>query len=145
MTPIIIAIVVIVFLIIVSIISIYNGLVKLRNNREGAFANIDVQLKQRHDLIPQLVATVKGYSEHEKTLLENITAARTAAMNVTTKDETPSKEDTNVKDGTDSEEEKSAVDLDNEKAENSDQESQKGDITPKPDIPANMQEKKEEN
>lgn len=84
MTPIIIAIVVIVFLIIVSIISIYNGLVKLRNNREGAFANIDVQLKQRHDLIPQLVATVKGYSEHEKTLLENITAARTAAMNVTT-------------------------------------------------------------
>lgn len=41
------------------IISLYNSLVKLRNNRENAFADIDVQLKQRHDLIPQLVATVK--------------------------------------------------------------------------------------
>ena len=44
----------------------YNSLVKLRNNRENAFANIDVQLKQRHDLIPQLVATVKGYATHER-------------------------------------------------------------------------------
>lgn len=48
------------------IISLYNSLVKLRNNRENAFADIDVQLKQRHDLIPQLVATVKGYAAHEK-------------------------------------------------------------------------------
>ena len=65
------------------IIGIYNNLVTLRNNRENAFANIDVQLKQRHDLIPQLVATVKGYAQHEKDLLEKVTAARTAAMNAT--------------------------------------------------------------
>lgn len=64
-------------------ISIYNNLVKLRNNRENAFANIDVQLKQRFDLIPQLVATVKGYATHEKELLEKVTMARTAAMSAT--------------------------------------------------------------
>ncbi|MCR4919253.1 MAG: LemA family protein [Prevotella sp.] len=62
---------------------IYNNLVKLRNNRENAFANIDVQLKQRHDLIPQLVATVKGYATHERELLERVTQARAAAMNAT--------------------------------------------------------------
>ena len=65
-------------------ISIYNNLVKLRNNRENAFANIDVQLKQRYDLIPQLVATVKGYAEHEKELLTKVTEARSAAMGATT-------------------------------------------------------------
>ena len=69
---------------VLGIIAIYNNLVSLRNNRENAFANIDVQLKQRHDLIPQLVATVKGYAEHEKGLLERITQARTAAMSATT-------------------------------------------------------------
>ncbi|MGM9725514.1 MAG: LemA family protein [Prevotella sp.] len=61
----------------------YNNLVKLRNNRENAFANIDVQLKQRHDLIPQLVATVKGYAEHEKETLAMVTNARAAAMGAT--------------------------------------------------------------
>jgi len=66
------------------LVSLYNGLVKKRNNRENAFADIDVQLKQRHDLIPQLVATVKGYAAHEKELLEKITAARAAAMGATT-------------------------------------------------------------
>ena len=65
-------------------IILYNNLVKLRNNRENAFANIDVQLKQRFDLIPQLVATVKGYAAHEKELLEKITQARSAAMSATT-------------------------------------------------------------
>lgn len=65
-------------------ISVYNGLVRLRNNRENAFANIDVQLKQRYDLVPQLVATVKGYAAHEKELLEKITAARSAALGATT-------------------------------------------------------------
>lgn len=64
-------------------ISLYNNLVRLRNNRTNAFANIDVQLKQRYDLIPQLVATVKGYAEHEKSLLEAITQARSAAMGAT--------------------------------------------------------------
>ena len=66
------------------IIGIYNNLVALRNNRENAFANIDVQLKQRYDLIPNLVNTVKGYAEHEKGVLERVTAARTAAMGATT-------------------------------------------------------------
>ena len=64
-------------------IGIYNSLVKLRNNRENAFANIDVQLKQRHDLIPQLVAAVKGYAQHEKELLTRVTEARAAAMQAT--------------------------------------------------------------
>ena len=74
--------IIIIALVVIALLvaSIYNNLVKLRNNRENAFANIDVQLKQRFDLIPQLVATVKGYATHEKELLEKITAARTAAM-----------------------------------------------------------------
>lgn len=63
---------------------VYNRLVGLRNNREQAFANIDVQLKQRYDLVPQLVATVKGYATHEKELLEKVTMARSAAMGATT-------------------------------------------------------------
>ncbi|MBQ2298264.1 MAG: LemA family protein [Bacteroidaceae bacterium] len=70
-----------------SVIGIYNNLVKLRNNRENAFADIDVQLKQRYDLVPQLVATVKGYASHEKELLESITAARSAAANAASIDE----------------------------------------------------------
>lgn len=74
---------VIVLLLIFWVIGIYNNLVRMRNNRENAFANIDVQLKQRHDLVPQLVATVKGYATHEKTLLESVTAARSAAVNAT--------------------------------------------------------------
>ena len=82
MTAIIIIVAVIVLLVLMCI-SIYNSLVKLRNNRENAFANIDVQLKQRHDLIPQLVATVKGYAQHEKELLTRVTEARAAAMSAT--------------------------------------------------------------
>lgn len=66
------------------LIGIYNNLVSLRNNRANAFANIDVQLKQRYDLVPQLVATVKGYATHEKDLLEKVTMARSAAMNANT-------------------------------------------------------------
>ena len=77
---IVIAVLVIIALI---LISMYNNLVKLRNNRENAFANIDVQLKQRYDLVPQLVATVKGYAAHERELLEKVTAARSACMNAT--------------------------------------------------------------
>ena len=73
--------------VIFSVIGIYNNLVKLRNNREIAFADIDVQLKQRYDLVPQLVATVKGYASHEKELLESITAARSAAANAASIDE----------------------------------------------------------
>jgi LemA protein len=74
---IILAIVVILVLI---LISLYNRLVRLRNNRENAFADIDVQLRQRHDLIPQLVDTVKGYMTHERELLTEVTNARAQAM-----------------------------------------------------------------
>lgn len=73
----------VVVVLVLYLIFTYNNLVSLRNNRENAFANIDVQLKQRHDLIPQLVATVKGYAAHEKELLEKVTAARSAAINAT--------------------------------------------------------------
>ena len=62
-------------------ISKYNLFIKLRNNRENAFADIDVQLKQRHDLIPQLVATVKGYASHEKETLDRVVSARNGAVN----------------------------------------------------------------
>lgn len=75
-------------------VSLYNNLVKLRNNRENAFANIDVQLKQRHDLIPQLVATVKGYAEHEKELLIRVTEARAVAMGANTINEKVAAENT---------------------------------------------------
>ncbi len=68
----------------VWLIAIYNGLVSYRNNRENAFADIDVQLKQRHDLIPQLLGAVKGYMEHERGTLEAITNARARAMNAGT-------------------------------------------------------------
>ncbi|TMI63585.1 MAG: LemA family protein [Bacteroidetes bacterium] len=70
----------IIVLIVIWAISLYNGLVRLRNRRQNAFADIDVQLRQRHDLVPQLVETVKGYASHEKELLTRITEARTAAM-----------------------------------------------------------------
>ena len=77
----------VVVVLVICFISMYNGLVKLRNNRENAFANIDVQLKQRFDLVPQLVNTVKGYAAHEKETLDKVTAARAAAMNANTVDE----------------------------------------------------------
>lgn len=82
-----IVILVIVLLLVIWAVSIYNNLVKLRNNRENAFANIDVQLKQRYDLIPQLVSTVKGYATHEREVLERVTVARSAAMGATTVNE----------------------------------------------------------
>ena len=74
---------VIVFLVLMAV-SLYNRLVKLRNNRDQAFADVDVQLKQRHDLIPQLVDSVKGYIGHERGVLTDITEARTNAMNAST-------------------------------------------------------------
>ena len=71
----------------IMIASMYNSLVKLRNNRENAFADIDVQLKQRHDLIPQLVDTVKGYASHEKETLDRVIQARNGAINARTIDD----------------------------------------------------------
>lgn len=62
------------------LIAVYNGLITLRNRTDEAWSDIDVQLKRRHDLIPNLVETVKGYASHEKQLFENVTKARAAAM-----------------------------------------------------------------
>jgi LemA protein len=73
----------IIFVIVLFVISLYNRLVRLRNNREQAFADVDVQLKLRHDLIPQLVDSVKGYMGHERGVLTQITEARTNAMKAT--------------------------------------------------------------
>ena len=57
---------------IVYVIGIYNGLVRLRNEKDNAWSQIDVQLKRRHDLIPNLVETVKGYAKHERGTLERV-------------------------------------------------------------------------
>jgi len=62
------------------LIGVYNGLIRLRNRTDEAWSDIDVQLKRRYDLIPNLVETVKGYAKHEKELFENVTQARTRAM-----------------------------------------------------------------
>lgn len=77
---IILIIVAIIVILIIWIVAIYNGLVRLRQNRENAFADIDVQLKQRHDLVPQLIGAVKGYMDHERGTLEAVTNARQRAM-----------------------------------------------------------------
>lgn len=74
-----------IFVIVVAIaamyaVSIYNGLVRLRNQVKNAWSQIDVQLKRRHDLIPNLIETVKGYMTHERETLETITRARSAAV-----------------------------------------------------------------
>lgn len=61
----------------------YNRLVRLRNQVRTAWADIDVQLTRRHDLVPQLVAAVKGYASHEKAVLETVTALRSQAMSLT--------------------------------------------------------------
>ncbi|HEY3008062.1 MAG TPA: LemA family protein [Micromonosporaceae bacterium] len=63
------------------VVSIYNGLVRARNAYKNAFAQIDVQLTRRHDLIPNLVETAKAYIRHERETLEAVTAARAAAVN----------------------------------------------------------------
>jgi LemA protein len=60
--------------------SVYNGLVAMRQRTNAAFADIDVQLKQRHDLVPNLVETVKGYATHERGTLEAVVAARNASV-----------------------------------------------------------------
>ena len=65
-------------------IFVYNGLVSLRNRVKEAWSDIDVQLKRRYDLIPNLVETVKGYAAHERQLLEKVTEARTKAMGAQT-------------------------------------------------------------
>lgn len=66
------------------LVSIYNSLIQLRNQVKNAWSQIDVQLKRRHDLIPNLIETVKGYMKHEREIMENITKYRSQAMDAGT-------------------------------------------------------------
>lgn len=68
-------------IIVLWIIGVFNGLIKLRNRTDEAWSDIDVQLKRRYDLIPNLIETVKGYAAHEKQTFESVTSARTKAIN----------------------------------------------------------------
>lgn len=77
---------------IIWLIAAYNGLIRRRNQAEEAWSDIEVQMKRRYDLIPNVVETVKGYAAHEKGLLENVTQARTAAMGAKTAGEHASAE-----------------------------------------------------
>jgi len=79
-----IVIVVVLVLLILSIIGIYNALIRLRNQVDNAWSQIDVQLKRRHDLIPNLVETAKDYMKHERETFEEITKARSQAMGAKT-------------------------------------------------------------
>ena len=76
--------IIILAILILWIIMMYNGLIKLKNRVDEAWSDIDVQLKRRHDLIPNLINTVKGYATHEKELFEKVTSARTAAISAGT-------------------------------------------------------------
>ena len=84
MTVAIIVIVALVLLVGIAIVLMYNKLVRLRNRAENAWAQVDVQLRRRYDLIPNLVETVKGYASHERATFEEVTKARTAAQQATT-------------------------------------------------------------
>ena len=75
----VIAIVVVVVLLLLWLVAQYNKLVRLRNRSENAWAQVDVQLRKRYDLIPNLVETVKGYAAHERETFEQVTAARAQA------------------------------------------------------------------
>lgn len=77
----------IVAVLLLIVIFFYNGVIRLRNQVKNSWAQIDVQLKRRNDLIPNLVETVKGYMKHEKTVLENVTKARSAILGAQTMEE----------------------------------------------------------
>src|SRR2546421_7074858 len=79
MTVVLIVIAVLIVLAVIYVIATNNSLIRLRNRAEEGFSDIDVQLKRRHDLIPNLVETVKGYAAHERQVLEEVTAARARA------------------------------------------------------------------
>src|SRR5918911_4897461 len=74
----------IVALLVVVLILFYNRLVRLRNRVENAWAQVDVQLQRRHDLIPNLIETVEGYAGHERSTFEEVTAARSSAQQART-------------------------------------------------------------
>jgi len=75
-----IALVVVAAVVALFLVVSYNGLVRLRLQAQNAWSDIDVQLKRRHDLVPNLVETVKGYASHERSTLESVTQARTQAL-----------------------------------------------------------------
>ncbi|PIU68141.1 MAG: hypothetical protein COS84_01640 [Armatimonadetes bacterium CG07_land_8_20_14_0_80_40_9] len=81
---IIITLIAITAVIVLWFISIYNSLINLRNRSDESWSDIDVQLKRRHDLVPNLVETVKGYAAHERGTFEEVTKARSQAMGATT-------------------------------------------------------------
>lgn len=76
-------ILIVIAVVILWLIATYNGLVTLKNRTKEAWSDIDVQLKRRYDLIPNLVETVKGYAAHEKEIFEKVTQARAAALSAT--------------------------------------------------------------
>ncbi len=77
----------IVVLVVLWVIAMYNGLIRLKNQTDEAWSDIDVQLKRRYDLIPNLINTVKGYAAHESSVFEKVTEARAAAMGAQTPDQ----------------------------------------------------------
>lgn len=82
-----IVILVIAILLVLWGVAVYNSLIGMRNNVDEGFSTMDVYLKKRYDLIPNLVETVKGYAKHESETLENVVKARNLAMNASTTDE----------------------------------------------------------
>lgn len=78
---IVIGLVAVIVILLLMLVGSYNGFIRLRNQVENSWAQIDVQLKRRNDLIPNLIETVKGYAKHEKELFENVTKARAAMIN----------------------------------------------------------------
>src|SRR3954466_12969020 len=82
MTGLVVALILIALVVVIVLIGVgqYNGLIRLRNVVQESWRQIDVELKRRHDLIPNLVETVKGYAAHERETLEAVIAARTAAV-----------------------------------------------------------------
>jgi len=82
---------IIVAIIIITIIGIYNSLIRLKNRVKEAWSDIDIQLKRRYDLIPNLIETVKGYAKHEKETLEKVIKARNLAMNAQSSGDTKTK------------------------------------------------------